>query len=228
MILEVLGVGGGNTPELGSSSFLIWDDDMNEAVLMDCGYMTYPRLKELESRVYPRREIIKKIKSVAISHLHNDHAGSLGALLAHCYYLTKQTIFLTGVKTLQDYLNLIEGQALKCIAGEDSRLKVISISHGDMAACAFYFNGVLYSGDTDKPLLNLPEAKEAKIIIHEARLNSIPPHTNIEDLAASAPKSILQKTWIIHYAPDMAEKIVIKAKELGFAGVLFQGQVLKV
>lgn len=56
MKIEILGTGGGNTPEYGNTSFLIWNNDESEAVLMDCGYTVYPRLKELERNT--NREII--------------------------------------------------------------------------------------------------------------------------------------------------------------------------
>ncbi|MDR1476931.1 MAG: MBL fold metallo-hydrolase [Rickettsiales bacterium] len=227
MRIEILGTGGGNTPELGNSSFLVWNDDMTEAVLMDCGYMTYPRLKELENRTGRKRDVIKAIKTVAISHLHSDHAGSLGALIAHCRYLIKTKIRVAGVD-LSEYLKLTDSRASECVTGIDGRIKAIPTTHDLMPSCALYFDGLLYSGDSDKPLLALPEAKEAKVIIHEGRMDDIPSHTNIEDLAKSATAEIRAKTWIIHFSTNMAEAISARAKRLGFAGVCCQGQIIEV
>ena len=227
MKLEILGTGGGNTPEYGNSSLLIWNDNETEAVLMDCGYTVYPYLKNLET--VSGREIISKIKTVAISHLHDDHVGSLGALLTHRCGLQKDKIKIAGI-SLNEYLNLVVSSRIRNgIKGIDERITAIPTSHEeDMPSCALYFDGVLYSGDTNKSLLMLPQAKKAEIIIHEARLNEFPSHTNIERLAKSAPADILAKTWIIHYSTKMKDRIHIKAKELGFAGACTQGQIINI
>jgi len=227
MKIEILGTGGGNTPENGNTSLLIWNDDESEAILMDCGYAVYPRLKELERTT--GREIISKIQTIAISHLHNDHAGSMGALFMHRWYLQKKKTMLAGVP-MDDYLRLIESaRAREGIAGIDERVQTFPTFHEiDMPSCAMYFNGVLYSGDTHHSVLTLPIAKEAKIIIHEARLDDLPSHMNIDKLAASAPPDILAKTWCIHFSTKMADKMPLKAKELGFAGACKQGQIISV
>jgi len=228
MKIEILGTGGANTPEYGNTSFLIWNDEESEAVLMDCGYMVYPQLKERER--ISERDIISKIKSVGISHLHNDHAGSIGALLIHRWYFHKEKIKLSGVETLPEYMKLIEsGRALPGIDWFDDRIRVIPTSHeDDMPSCALYFNGVLYSGDTNTSILTTPEAKKAKIIIHEARLSEYPSHMLIDRLAESAPANILAKTWLIHYPTRAKDKIIQRAKELGFAGVCTQGQIIHI
>jgi len=227
MKLEILGTGGGNTPEYGNTSFLIWNENDTEALLMDCGYTVYPYLKNLEA--VSGREIISKIKTVAISHLHDDHVGSFGALLTHRWLLQKSKIKTAGV-SLDDYLRIIlSSHARIGIDGIDKRVLSIPTSHeDDMPSCALYFEGVLYSGDTNKSILGLSEAKNAKIIIHEARLNDFHTHTNIEKLAQSAPSDILAKTWLIHYSTKMRDKIQLRAKELGFAGACSQGQIIDV
>ena len=227
MKLEILGTGGGNTPEYGNTSFLVWNENDTEAILMDCGYTVYPYLKKLE--VISGREIISKIKTVAISHLHDDHVGSLGALLAHRWVIQKNKIKTAGV-ALDEYLRLVVSSHVRIgIDGVDERVLSIPTFHEeDMPSCALYFDGVLYSGDTNKPQLGLPEAKKAKIIIHEARLNDVYTHTNIEKLAKSAPPDILAKTWLIHYSTKMKDKIHLRAKELGFAGACTQGQIIDV
>lgn len=227
MKLEILGTGGGNTPEYGNTSFLIWNKNSTEAILMDCGYTVYPYLKNLEA--VSGREIISKIKTVAISHLHDDHVGSFGALLTHRWALQKSKIKIAGV-SLDEYLRLVLSSHVRTgVAGIDKRVLSIPTSHEeDMPSYALYFNGVLYSGDTNKSLLDLPEAKDAKIIIHEARLNDVYTHTNIEKLAQSAPSDILAKTWLIHYSTKMSDKIQSRAKELGFAGACHQGQIIDV
>lgn len=228
MKIEILGVGGGLTSELGNTSFLIWNDDESEAVLMDCGSMVYAKLKELEQT--SGRQIVSKITSVGISHLHNDHAGSLGTFLCQRWFSNNEKTKITGVETLEGYMKLIEPARTRlAIAGADDRIKTFPTFHEeDLPSCALYFDGVLYSGDTNQSVLTLPEAQEAKIIIHEARLNDMPSHMNIDKLAASAPSEILAKTWLVHYAAKMQERLILRAAELGFAGVCTPGQILKV
>lgn len=129
---------------------------------------------------------------------------------------------------LDEYIRIIEApRAIIGIEGIDERIKCIPTPHEEeMPSCALYFNGVLYSGDTNASQLILPEASKAKIIIHEARLSDIGSHMNIEKLAKNASPEILAKTWCIHYSTKMKEDIIVRAKELGFAGACVQGQTI--
>ena len=71
--IQFLGTGGAFEPEFGNSSALI--DIDGQTILLDCGFTVYPKLK-----LYG---LTDKIDYVLISHLHNDHVGSLSTFIYH-------------------------------------------------------------------------------------------------------------------------------------------------
>lgn len=226
MKIETLGVGGAFSPEIGNTSFLIWNDDETSAILMDCGYIIYPTIKLIEKLT--GRSITDKIDRVFISHLHADHAGSIGTLLQDRFHVLHKTTMTSGV-ALEDFLKQITSDGSKFISDIDSSVTLLPTEHSEnLPSFGAFVHGVLYSGDTTISLLTSPEAKEAKIIIHECALKTNDSHIGIEELAASAPdKDILAKTWLTHYSPKTEEELAKRAKELGFAGLLAKGQIIE-
>ena len=79
MKIRFLGSGGAfDFQYYNSSAILEWK---GEQLLIDCGNRIYSRLCELGLAGLP--------DSVVITHLHDDHAGSLASLLAHRIYVEK-------------------------------------------------------------------------------------------------------------------------------------------
>lgn len=223
MKIEVLGVGGGFSPELGNSSFLVWDDKEYSAILMDCGFSVFPRLLQLETET--NREIIRKIDTIFISHMHGDHVGSLGTLLQYRWFRLKMGTKLAGVD-LSAFLSLEDSK--EGFTGLNDSIETVPTKHiPGMPSVAGLANGVFYSGDTYVSVLNSGLAKKATVVVHDAALKPNSSHILIDDLAKSATFDILRKTWLIHYNPDDYDDLVKKAKFFQFAGVLTQGQVLK-
>lgn len=69
-------------------------------LLFDCGSNVFERLM--------KTEILQDAKAlyIAVTHLHPDHAGSLGDLIFYCYYILKIPVLLSCTHAVQDYLLL--------------------------------------------------------------------------------------------------------------------------
>lgn len=229
MVIEVIGVGGAFSYELGNSSVLVWDDAFSSATLFDCGYTVFSDLRNKEAR--EKREIISKIDSVFISHLHDDHYGSLGTLLEYRFWaLGKKTRVTAPIPFAEMFAGRMDNyNAAHIFAGEDGRITKIPTKHAaDFPANGAYFNGVLFSGDTAVPMLASKYAAQAKIIIHEVGLNQNPVHVGIDKLIASATPDILGKTYGIHYSPGEKGALSKIMKNAGFAGLLTRNQIIKI
>ncbi len=223
--IEILGTGNGFYPEDGNTSFLLWDEEETEAILIDCGYTVFPKIKELEAT---GRDIFSKIKTVFISHLHDDHAGSAGMVSIFHYVKTLQPLDFVGINIENVFKYTLQGSDNTYNYTTNNKFDIIKTDHGsEIETCACLINGVFYSGDTTRSLLNTEQAKKAKIIIHEARLPVNNPHHTNFDTLFSAPDDIKKKTYITHYNPNHFEELNRLAKENGFAGVLKQGQIIK-
>lgn len=82
MKLEVLGTNAAFAKEGVNNSFILWDND-GLGILLDCGFSVYQALLE--------KGYAEKLKAVLVSHLHQDHCGSLVNLLDYRYKVLGQT-----------------------------------------------------------------------------------------------------------------------------------------
>lgn len=106
MKIKQLGNGGAFDYDKTNSSFLIdiGTDEKRSLILFDCGYNVYSKLRELEKE---DKDIIKDIDCIWISHLDDDHVGSLKTLIYYRYFvLHKETFILeNSLKSeLQNFL----------------------------------------------------------------------------------------------------------------------------
>lgn len=233
--IEVIGVGGAFSYELGNTSFLLWDEAETSAILFDCGFSVYPKLRALEKE--ENREIIKKIDTVFISHAHDDHIGSLGALLAHRYFVCSSNTNIVG-------LDVVPYNAITHPLGFDfvfdcdvSQFEIIPTKHTpDMPSFACKAGGVFYSGDTGYSLLDTELAISSDVIIHEVSLHGVPLlgwgegdfiHVGIEELIKNSSLQTRSKTWLCHYSTSDKASLRKKARENGFKGLLSPGQIIE-
>lgn len=73
MQIKFIGTGGAFDYKYGNSA--AWIAYKDTSILIDCGYTVYPKLRE--------KDLISKIDYILITHLHDDHAGSLATLILH-------------------------------------------------------------------------------------------------------------------------------------------------
>jgi len=224
MKIQVLGVGGCFSPEIGNSSIILWDKGI-KGFLIDCGYTVYPLLKD--------KKLIERIDKVFITHRHGDHIGSLDSFLFHKRYICNQKVKFYGVTDHLEYLKMIDPSFEKEFDeffDDDKKnpIQIIPTKHKDgVPSNAFYNFGLLYSGDTSESLLDTAEARDAKIILHEVSFNdAVTVHAHFNALAR-APDDIKRKTLLYHYNVGEADQFESKIKQHGFRGFLKQGQTLE-
>lgn len=73
MQIKFIGTGGAFDYEYGNSA--AWVQFNGKNILIDCGFSIYPKLAQLD--------LIKDIDFVLITHLHDDHVGSLSTTFLH-------------------------------------------------------------------------------------------------------------------------------------------------
>lgn len=223
MRIQVIGCGAAFSPEIGNSSIIIWDGK-GKGFLIDCGYTVYPILK--------KKNLIGKIDKIFITHRHGDHTGSLDTFLYHKRFLLNQKVTFYGLSDHLEYLKVLdpgfEDDAEAYFNLGDEGIKTMSVKHiKGMAAEAFYNFGLLYSGDTSESLLETPQARDAKIILHEVTFNdTVDVHTPFTELARASDE-VKRKTWLYHYNLGEDKEYASKVRQHGFAGMLTQDQMLK-
>lgn len=229
MKITVLGSGSGLDASLGNTSLLLSNE--NHKMLIDCGYTVVPKLLELGLQ--------DDIKSIFISHLHSDHAGSLCALLEYNCFVKGKKTQLCGID-LKGYIDIINPTLWDLCVNEEKvqEVQLIKTEHVPNADSfgALFFDKVFYSGDTGYPLLDSDLAKCADVIIHEAYPEDMLLgggdgeyiHVGIDTLANSADAETRAKTWITHYSKKDADHLRKKCHDLGFAGLLEPGQEINI
>jgi ribonuclease BN (tRNA processing enzyme) len=75
--VKFIGTGGAFNYRQGNSSALVGVG--GKKLLVDCGHTVFPELM--------RRDLIPQLDGVLITHLHDDHVGSLSTLLFYRYYV---------------------------------------------------------------------------------------------------------------------------------------------
>jgi len=85
-----LGNGGAFDYDQTNTSFLIdVSKDFTNYLLFDCGYSVFSRLRALEIKY--SRELIKYTNTIFISHMDDDHIGSLKTLIYYRYFILQET-----------------------------------------------------------------------------------------------------------------------------------------
>lgn len=99
MKYKIVGNGSAFNYEMVNSSFIIDDDDNH--ILVDCGFSVFNELRRADSD----KEIdLKKLTSVYITHLDDDHVGSLKALVYYQFFANKITTKIIAHENIVDEL----------------------------------------------------------------------------------------------------------------------------
>ncbi|MDW8133837.1 MAG: MBL fold metallo-hydrolase [Bacteroidia bacterium] len=190
-----LGAGGAHDLTWGNSSaLLLWE---GQKFLIDCGFTVYPKLVH--------EKLVEKIDAVCISHLHDDHIGSLSALLYHRHYRSHLPPLHIIVGTSELYAKLhtilhflmgdVEKFARLTFPREYSpHLDAISthrLHAPHMPSCAYLFSSpkghLIYTGDISVPLPLLEDAEwisshQPLWVFHDIAFKKNPFHCYYEDL----------------------------------------------
>jgi ribonuclease BN (tRNA processing enzyme) len=165
MKIKFLGIGGAFLPELGSSSAIV-HTGAGTYTLIDAGCSTYADLR--------RTGWIDRITHIVITHLHDDHVGSLGSIINHRYYVSKSPVTLLFPAWLRTpIVTLLELQKtnsplenyvrLEQLNGHPNQVGTTRIEPIDTSSChqknmpssGYLFHGedgiIAYSGDLGEP-----------------------------------------------------------------------------
>lgn len=179
MIYKQIGNGGAFNYKEPNTAFIV------ENILVDCGFSIYAELRRQDES----GEInLKDIKSVYITHLDDDHIGSLKTLLYYQFFInqiTMNVLYDRRLKDLETYMNLEEfNQTIENYKFKKTDIaKLVPISgtifHEGIILRTFQgehhipvfgivFNELLaITGDT-KPTLEIQEElKDVKYVYHD-------------------------------------------------------------
>jgi len=126
--VQVIGSGGAFDDET-NSSFLI--NLSGTSVLYDCGYNVFSELKRLEK---DDENIIIKINHIIISHMDDDHMGSLKSLLYYRYFMFGLTteVYIDDEEYIKDINYEIKGsQKVPANIVNSQRFKTFSIMYNN-------------------------------------------------------------------------------------------------
>jgi phosphoribosyl 1,2-cyclic phosphodiesterase len=98
MNIRFLGVGGAFSPEFGNSSMMV-EAAPGCVLLVDCGGTVYSVLR--------RTGWIDRVTHVLITHMHDDHVGSLGSLVYHMHFVAGRQLTLLFPPALEDPLRTL-------------------------------------------------------------------------------------------------------------------------
>ncbi len=213
--IAFIGAGGAHDIHIGNSAaILTWE---GKRYLIDCGFTVYPRLVA--------KELIETIDAVLITHLHDDHIGSLSAFLFHRHFISQKSPVPVLVPPgelsakLKTYLVYLMGEPLERFAElmtpatYAASLEAIDTSYQHapyMPSTAYLFKSpalhVLYSGDIGKPLGVLADPtwlqKHPNLwVFHDVSFVQTPSHTYYRDLMPYVDRCHL---WGYHCDPAKA------------------------
>ena len=129
--IKQLGNGGAFDFESINSSFLI-ESTKESYFLFDCGYSVYAELRRQDSL----KEIdLNKLKYIYISHMDDDHIGSLKTLIYYMFFILKKRVHILAYgsvfKEIKEYLGDIDGYVENNVEIKDSLFNFIEIPYAD-------------------------------------------------------------------------------------------------
>ena len=128
MKVTVIGTGSAFSPENTNTSFVV-ETKKGQTVLVDCGYNVFGTLK----KDYP--ELLAKIDHVLITHLHDDHIGSLGTLVFYKYFVEgRRDFFIISTDAIIEDVRIqkiAKGKLLKGSVLEDAAFAYLNSISGE-------------------------------------------------------------------------------------------------
>lgn len=139
----------GTDSGFGQKNNSAYFENGNELVLIDCGFTVFHEVKEkFDLKKYDLIEIV-------ITHLHNDHAGSLSQLILYLWFvLQKKAIIVSNCIHIKDYLDITgtpsEAYELKNSLPNLTFIKTEHVKYLDSYGFKTVFNNknIVYTSDT--------------------------------------------------------------------------------
>lgn len=121
----------------------------NKIIIIDCGFTVFQELqKKFDFNKYDEIDII-------ITHLHNDHAGTLSQLISYLYFIyNKKVNVISKCERIKEYLDITgtpeDAYKLKRNDENIEFIKTEHVKHLDAYGFRLNLNGknIVYTGDT--------------------------------------------------------------------------------
>ena len=139
----------GNDSGFGDKNNSAYFEQNNELFIIDCGYTVFNEIKNrFDFSVYNNINVI-------ITHLHNDHAGSLSQFILYMWFVYKKQVnVICNCKYIREYLDITGTPSCAYeLKNKLENLTFIKTKHTDyLDAYGFVMNinnkRILYTGDT--------------------------------------------------------------------------------
>lgn len=190
--LNFLGIGSAFNPALGNTC--AWFTHSNQLFLLDCGETVFERIVKFPLESYDEIYVI-------VTHLHNDHAGSLAALVTYCYYIFGKKIHVVhpeqAVNTLLGLMGALDTEYFyhkQLPASSSVKCRPCSVRHAGTMPCYGYiidapFGCFYYSGDAQ----NIPE--EVLIDFKSGKIQRMYQDTSMEEKGHHAALSYIEELF---------------------------------
>lgn len=224
--MNFLGCGAGyNTAMRNTNAFFMKGEKL---YVIDCGETTFEILQSRDE-IYECSEI-----TIILTHLHGDHAGSLGSFASYAYYVlhkpvnivhpidtVKQLLYLMGIDENEYNYYPDIPEHLK----NDVQLTPVEVKHVENMRCFGYIIktgdwSVYFSGDAvliPDNIIEMLENGKLDMIYHDT--SSIekqhPTHASLDYLAKVIKPEFRSKVFCMHLDCDFRDRIT----EVGFSYV---------
>ncbi len=217
-MLKFLGKGGAFSTDYGNTSAYLKRG--NNMILFDCGEDVFKKLLQLD--------LLSGIESltVAITHTHGDHVGSLSSLCHYMRIYLPEVVFKIVFPAKDDLVQLLTLMHVKnaeiLVESENSNenflLTALNQDHIDPSfgyILTVDDSTLFYSGDT-KTVNGDAVGKllkgEINYFYHEVAANDLGNHTSFDILRQSIPSMYRDNVYVMHATADVEER----CKDLSF------------
>lgn len=190
--------------EKNNSAYIEYE---NKFLLIDCGFTVFPQIKnKFDFKKYDEINVI-------ITHLHNDHAGTLSQFILYLYFIYNIKVnVITNCEKIKEFLNITgTPEDAYILKNESEYIKFIKTEHVKyLDAYGFELNinnkKIIYTGDTNtlEPFkMYLEDANEFYVDV--SRYGGA--HLKIDDVKAELEKFQKNGTSVYLMHIDDAEYI---------------------
>ena len=169
----------GRDEGFGEKNNSAYIENNDELIIIDCGYTVFNQIKE--------KFDLSKYKSikVIITHLHNDHAGSISQLILYAYFVkNKKVTVISKCQRIKEYLEITGTPEDSYEINQDIEfIKTEHVDYIDAYGFKLKINGrnIIYTGDTKTITAFLPYLDDCdELYIDVSRFGGA--HIKIDDI----------------------------------------------
>ena len=190
----------GSDSGFGDNNNSAYIERENKLIIIDCGITVFNTLKrKFDFTKYNDIEII-------ITHLHNDHAGSLSQLILYLWYIYNiKAKVISACKNIKEYLRITgTPDEAYTLTNTDTNIQFIETEHVKEIDCYGFLlkvdnKTIIYTGDTKTLVPFLPYIDDADELYVDVSKNG-GVHLKIDDIMQDLRKIKHSKTnvYLMH------------------------------